>query len=104
MGDDRGKGHSAREDIPCISVRIESGQRTGERYTFRKTCITLGRGVQNDVTLASDSAVSNQHALLTWRDGHWEIEDRGSKNGTYLATGAERIRLTGPHRLDTSEN
>ena len=45
--------------------------------------VTLGRETQNDVILDS-AAVSRDHAALTFRDGRWYIEDRGSSNGTFL--------------------
>lgn len=104
MGNGRKKWSASQEEMPCVSVRVESGPGVGESYTFRKPCITIGRGPENDVTLASDGAVSNQHAKISWCAGRWEIEDCGSKNGTYLTAGSERIRLTGPHRLDTTQS
>ena len=45
--------------------------------------VTLGRETHNDVILES-AAVSRDHAALTFRDGRWYIEDRGSSNGTFL--------------------
>ena len=34
--------------------------------------------------ILESAAVSRDHAALTFRDGHWFIEDRGSSNGTFL--------------------
>jgi pSer/pThr/pTyr-binding forkhead associated (FHA) protein len=45
--------------------------------------LTIGRGPENDLTLAS-SAVSRRHAALAFREGRWYVEDRGSYNGTSL--------------------
>jgi pSer/pThr/pTyr-binding forkhead associated (FHA) protein len=45
--------------------------------------ITIGRDEKNDLTFASPS-VSRDHAALSFRDGRWYIEDRGSFNGTFL--------------------
>jgi pSer/pThr/pTyr-binding forkhead associated (FHA) protein len=45
--------------------------------------LTIGRGAENDLTLASP-AVSRNHAVLTFRDRRWYVEDRGSYNGTFL--------------------
>jgi pSer/pThr/pTyr-binding forkhead associated (FHA) protein len=45
--------------------------------------ITIGRDQKNDLTFASPS-VSRDHAALSFRDGRWYIEDRGSFNGTFL--------------------
>ena len=45
--------------------------------------LTIGRGAENDLTLPSP-AVSRNHAILTFLQGRWYIEDRGSYNGTFL--------------------
>lgn len=54
----------------------------GTEHELHET-LTIGRGAENDVTLPSP-AVSRDHALLTFRDGRWYVEDRGSYNGTFL--------------------
>jgi predicted component of type VI protein secretion system len=48
-----------------------------------KNGVTLGRDTSNDLVFES-AAVSRDHAAVTFRDGRWYIEDRGSFNGTYL--------------------
>ena len=45
--------------------------------------VTIGRDPSNDLTFASPT-VSREHAAVSFRDGRWYIEDRGSFNGTYL--------------------
>ena len=45
--------------------------------------VTIGRGAKNDLAFASPT-VSREHAAITFRDGRWFIEDRGSFNGTFL--------------------
>ena len=45
--------------------------------------VTIGRDTKNDLVLES-AAVSREHAALTFQDGRWYLEDRGSFNGTYL--------------------
>ncbi len=44
---------------------------------------SLGRAPTNTVYIP-DTFASNEHALITYRGGHWWLEDRGSSNGTYL--------------------
>lgn len=44
---------------------------------------TLGRLADNVVPLP-DASVSATHAIITWRSGHWWIEDQASLNGTVL--------------------
>ena len=44
---------------------------------------SIGRAPGNSIALADDFA-SSEHALLTWREGQWWLEDLGSRNGTLL--------------------
>ncbi|MEA3376849.1 MAG: FHA domain-containing protein [Chloroflexota bacterium] len=44
---------------------------------------SIGRSASNAVVIP-DTYTSSQHALLTWRDGQWWLEDRNSRNGTRL--------------------
>lgn len=48
-----------------------------------ETITTIGRSPHNSVVL-SDTFASSQHALLSWREGQWWLEDRDSRNGTLL--------------------
>ena len=49
----------------------------------RKRRVLIGRGEDCDVQLASDR-VSRHHCEITFQDGHAELKDLGSTNGTYL--------------------
>jgi len=44
---------------------------------------SLGRSPSNTIVIP-DTYTSAQHALLTWREGQWWVEDRNSRNGTRL--------------------
>jgi len=44
---------------------------------------SLGRAVNNTVVL-SDNYASSQHALIARREGQWQLQDLGSRNGTLL--------------------
>jgi pSer/pThr/pTyr-binding forkhead associated (FHA) protein len=46
---------------------------------------TIGRAHSNTIQL-DDVVVSNEHALIEWRDGQWWLEDLNSSNGTFLNT------------------
>src|SRR6476661_5100911 len=46
--------------------------------------ITLGRSSANQLCYPDDIGLSRQHLALVGRDGHWTVEDLGSKNGTLL--------------------
>jgi len=44
---------------------------------------SLGRSPTNTIRIP-DTYASAHHALLTWREGQWWLEDQGSRNGTLL--------------------
>jgi pSer/pThr/pTyr-binding forkhead associated (FHA) protein len=52
---------------------------------------SLGRSPTNTVSIA-DTYASAHHALLTWRDGQWWLEDQNSRNGTLL----NETQIAGP--------
>lgn len=52
---------------------------------------SLGRSPVNTIHIP-DTYASAQHALLTWREGQWWLEDQGSRNGTLLNDAC----ITGP--------
>jgi pSer/pThr/pTyr-binding forkhead associated (FHA) protein len=54
----------------------------GTEHDLQDT-VTLGRDTGHDLVFES-SAVSRDHAAVTFRDGRWYIEDHGSFNGTFL--------------------
>ena len=49
----------------------------------RKRRVLIGRGEDCDIQLTSDR-VSRHHCEAVFRDGHFELHDLGSTNGTYL--------------------
>jgi pSer/pThr/pTyr-binding forkhead associated (FHA) protein len=58
------------------------GPRVGERLPLRAVS-SVGRDGGNDVVL-NDEAASAKHAVVTFVDGEWWLEDAGSTNGTLL--------------------
>src|SRR5207302_1318325 len=61
--------------------------------------LTIGRGGQNDIAIASDEYASARHARFEPRqDGVW-VQDLGSTNGTYL----NGMRLEQPRRLSRGD-
>ena len=67
----------------------------GEIYALDSKPLTVGRGSNNDLTLAADEYASGRHARFEMRrDGVW-LEDIGSTNGTYV----NGIRVTRERRL-----
>jgi pSer/pThr/pTyr-binding forkhead associated (FHA) protein len=68
----------------------------GGREERLRPDLTIGRGPDNDIVLRSKT-VSRSHAMLTFRDGRWFIQDRGSANGTFVSN--TRIPFGVPHPL-----
>ncbi len=77
-----------------IELRIRSGARTGQRETFSKDTITIGRRPASDLRfdVGGDLDVSGNHAELRLMNGAWVVIDCGSTNGTFL----NGTRVTGP--------
>jgi hypothetical protein len=67
----------------------------GEFFTLDSHPLTVGRAVNNDVSMPDDEYASGRHARFEpRRDGVW-VEDIGSTNGTFV----NGIRLTRERRL-----
>ena len=67
----------------------------GEDFELNSAQLTIGRGNQNDIAIATDEYASARHARFEPRqDGVW-VQDLGSTNGTYL----NGTRLDRPRRL-----
>lgn len=60
----------------------ETGLTAGETLAIGES-VSLGRALDNSVALL-DSSVSAKHAIVTFKDGQWWLEDRNSTNGTTL--------------------
>ena len=56
----------------------------------RKKRVLIGRGDDCDIKLVSDR-VSRHHCEILYKDGHYELHDLGSTNGTYV----DGARVTG---------
>jgi FHA domain len=67
----------------------------GAEHALRHA-LSIGRDPENDIVLAK-STVSRRHAVLTFVDGRWRIEDRGSANGTFV--NGERVPFGSAHPL-----
>jgi len=63
----------------------EDGPEPGTNYLLQEVT-SLGRTPANTINtiVLLDPFVSAHHALLTWREGRWWVEDQGSRNGTTL--------------------
>jgi pSer/pThr/pTyr-binding forkhead associated (FHA) protein len=66
------------------------GPAVGTTYPLQPVT-SIGRAPTNIVPL-SDTYTSTQHALLSWREKQWWLEDQNSRNGTLV----NEVRISGP--------
>src|SRR5579872_5650885 len=59
--------------------------------------IALGRSSANELSYPDDIGLSRQHLVLVRKEGQWQVEDLGSKNGTLL--NGRRVEGSAPFRL-----
>ncbi len=67
-----------------MSVEVVGGPMDGTRRRVEGDTLTIGRKAENDLCLAMDPSVSGRHARLVREGQTFWLEDRGSRNGTFL--------------------
>jgi len=72
----------APPSCPAAVLVVES-ETQAERSLALKPITAIGRGRDNHVVI-DDPFASANHAIVTWRDNAWWVEDLESHNGTYL--------------------
>jgi len=78
--------------VPALSARGRLQIVGDELYLGRRA---EGLPVQANVAVLDDGLVSGQHARITRASGGYDIEDLGSKNGTFV----DNVRIEGRTRL-----
>lgn len=68
--------------VLVVTKSHSGGPRVGERMPLRAVN-SVGRDAGNDVVL-NDDAASAKHAVVSFADAEWWLEDDGSTNGTLL--------------------
>ncbi|MBM4194916.1 MAG: FHA domain-containing protein [Gemmatimonadetes bacterium] len=79
---------AARTALATLEV-INEGPMKGTKYEIFTPLTNIGRGAHNDIAIKDDS-ISDSHAKILRKDGHWYVADQGSTNGTYV--GGRRIQ------------
>ena len=82
----------ATRSCPALSARGRLQIVGDELYLGRRA---EGLPVQANVAVLDDGLVSGQHARITRASGGYDIEDLGSKNGTFV----DNVRIEGRQRL-----
>ena len=74
----RGRGGRPRR-----LVVLEPKERSGAAFAIDGV-VGIGREADNTIIITDDAYISGHHARVWVSDQHVVIDDRGSKNGTYL--------------------
>jgi pSer/pThr/pTyr-binding forkhead associated (FHA) protein len=78
----------ARTPLATLEV-INEGPMKGKMFELFTPLTNVGCGAHNDIAIA-DESMSDSHAKILRKDGHWYIADQGSTNGTYV--GGRRVQ------------
>lgn len=62
---------------------VHRGPNSGSGHSLTNDTTTIGRKRDSDIVL-DDVTISRCHAVITWRDNRYFIQDCGSLNGTYV--------------------
>ena len=66
-----------------VVIYAPSSNQLGKRFSLGEGAVRIGRGMENDVVLQSDS-VSRRHARIEVRGAGYRVADMASTNGTYV--------------------
>jgi hypothetical protein len=75
------EGFMQESAVPILVV--QEGQLAGKRWPLNKREFVIGRGEDCDIVLP-DRQVSRHHFRVVRGDDGYNVEDLGSKNGTYI--------------------
>ncbi|HZR42825.1 MAG TPA: FHA domain-containing protein [Ktedonobacteraceae bacterium] len=64
----------AGDQTTLASIKFLSGPLEGKTFSIKKSTITIGRDLTNDIVVRNDPKVSRMHARLLYKDGEWGIE------------------------------
>jgi pSer/pThr/pTyr-binding forkhead associated (FHA) protein len=74
-----------------------SGPYMGQSFLLSHAAVFIGRATDRDISLAADSSVSRNHAVVTYERGRHIVADDGSSNGTkvngQLLSGPRPLRV-----------
>jgi CheY-like chemotaxis protein len=66
-----------------LIITITGGNHRGEQFEFYKDSVLVGRSKRADLIL-NDTAISSEHLRILMKEDAVEVEDLGSKNGSFL--------------------
>jgi len=82
-----------------LTITVTGGSQRGEHYAFFKDLVLIGRSKRADLNL-NDSLVSAEHSRIIMSENAVEVEDLGSKDGTFVnQLPVQRINLNSGDRI-----
>src|SRR5262249_46266454 len=69
---------------PIAILKAVSGPLEGKQFLIEKQLFHIGVGQENDLRIAADDYVSENHAFLRYEQGNLFIFDKRSRNGTVV--------------------
>lgn len=73
---------AAEEQPALLRLHVQEGPQAGKVLEKKgATSLRVGRTTRSPFYI-KDSAISEAHAEVAWRDGAWHLRDLGSTNGT----------------------
>ena len=84
---------SGVEDGKSITLVAEAGDGVAEIDSWT---LTIGRQDDQDIRLQRDSFISREHATLLMRGGQWWLNDLNSRNGSFIESAGEEVRIKEP--------
>lgn len=85
-------------NVPRAFLRVLEGPLAGQTFLIRKKVTTIGRALDNDIVL--EVLDVSRHARIEFVEGHFEVIDQGSTNGTLVnGRAVERAPLSNGDRL-----
>lgn len=97
-----------------VEIMVMSGVEDGLTFRFASEngdgvtepeawLIRMGRRDDNEICLRHDTYSSRYHACLKWKDERWWLEDRDSKNGTFIEGDHDDQRVIGAIPIDAGQ-
>jgi hypothetical protein len=79
-------------------VTVRSGSLIGQKFILKKGETNLGRAGESEIAFM-DEEISREHARVIFRDNQYILEDRQSRNGTFI----NQKRLLAPQALQNGD-
>ncbi len=77
----REKDDQLGDKVPLLIVKFKEKELF--KYLLKNKLTKIGRGDKNNVII-DNTAISNNHASITWNENGFSIDDMNSRNGTFL--------------------